>query len=144
MRKVILNTGEFTLIDDEDIIKVCGHDWSKHSGGYAYGYVNNKSVLLHRFLMPLQEVDHINRDKLDNRRCNLRYVTRAENNYNQPLRIDNTSGFKGIRWQETHKAWRARTIVNGKEIHLGYFQKLEDAIIARESAERKIRGVNFI
>jgi len=83
---------------------------------------------------PDGEIDHINGSGSDNRINNLRDVTTSENNKNVRLRSDNTSGFTGVRWFKRDNNWRARIVVNKKEIHLGYFDSIEDAIKARKEA----------
>jgi hypothetical protein len=78
-------------------------------------------------------VDHINHNRQDNRPCNLRLVTRAENNRNASKRSDNTSGYTGVNWSNAHGVWVARIQVDGKRKFLGYFESLEDAVFARSS-----------
>lgn len=81
------------------------------------------------------EIDHINRDDTDDRIANLRVASRSENNFN---RRDPVPGKQaGITWFAQTKRWRARIKVNRKEIALGYFVDIADAIAAREAAELK-------
>lgn len=67
------------------------------------------------------QVDHINGDKLDNRKINLRVCTHSQNQINRGKQKNNTSGFKGVYPQKQSKKYRAKISVNGKEYHLGYF-----------------------
>lgn len=72
-----------------------------------------------------EDIDHINRDKGDNRLSNLRACSRKENSCNGPKRANNTSGLKGVGAYEGR--WRARIKVDGRSIHLGIFDDKEDA-----------------
>lgn len=79
------------------------------------------------------EIDHINRIKDDNRIENLRVVTKRQNCCNLST---NTSGIPGVIWCKQQKKWRARIWVNGKNKHLGLFENIEDAKVARKKAEQ--------
>jgi len=80
-------------------------------------------------------IDHINHIRTDNRLINLRSVSHAENNKNQSKRSDNTSGVTGVCWHKKHKKWCAQIRVNGKQIYLGSFTDLADAVTARAAAK---------
>ena len=80
-------------------------------------------------------VDHINQKKTDNRFINLRKATAQENNQNRTTPINNTSGAIGVRFDPRMGKWRAQFYRNGKCCHLGFFARLEDAVIARKQAE---------
>ena len=98
---------------------------------------------LHRIIMDEPEdlvVDHINGDILDNCRNNLRIVTRQQNNMNQGISKNNKSGVSGVHWNKTNDKWRAKIAYKYKDIHLGCFEKLEDATKARKDAEMKYFG----
>lgn len=77
------------------------------------------------------EIDHINLDTLDNRRCNIRYCTHQQNQMNQPLQKNNTSGVSGVSYYPPRHKFRARIKINQQEIHLGYYDTFEDAVKAR-------------
>ena len=83
-------------------------------------------------------IDHINRDKLDNRKENFRYATKSENRINSKTRTDNVSGIQGVRFEEGK--WRVRISVNGKYVHLGMFNDFEEAVKTRLKAEKKYYG----
>jgi len=105
--------------------------------GYFRLWVNGRRYRLHRlmwFYMTGEwpdEIDHINHKRDDNRWCNLRNVSRSENQRNASLRKDNTSGYADIMWSKNHKKWVVRIQVNGSRGHHGYFQNIEDAVIKR-------------
>lgn len=131
------------LIDDEDYENVRQYPWSKNYLGYIAGKVNGKDVYLHRFIMGYPEgkvVDHINGDKLDNRKQNLRICTIRQNIMNAKVSKNNTSGYTGVSLRSDRELYRANIMVNRKQIYLGSFEKIEDAILARKQAEEKYFG----
>lgn len=108
----------------------------------AQGYVGiNRADLLHRVITkapPGTHVDHINGDKLDNRRANLRVVTAQINQVNRKRpNSNNTSGVRGVSMtlQSRINPWRAQITVNRKNVHLGLFPTRDAAIEARRAAE---------
>ena len=146
MKKIKLTKGKYALVDDEDFDYINQWKWS-FNGSYAVrgkyiGRVNGKDryerIYLHRDLNKTpkgMETDHINRNKLDNRRCNLRTVTKSKNNNNRDAYKNNICGVCGVNWYKQMKKYCSRIVVNGKRMHLGYFDNLEDAIKARKKAE---------
>ena len=110
--------------------------------GYIYIWYNNKLCLAHRlaFLymtgkLPHKVVDHIDRNKTNNKWENLRSVTQAENGRNTNLRKDNSSGVKGVWYSKRDNLWYARCWLKGKAIKLGSYKVKEDAIQARLNGE---------
>ena len=112
-------------------------------------YINGKqiSIKFHRcvaermgLIIKGLEVDHINRNSLDNRRCNLRIATRSLNGANRVKQTNNTSGFKGVNWFAETNRWRARLKANGKETHLGYFLSITEAAKAYDKAAKEHFG----
>ena len=85
-------------------------------------------------------VDHINGDTLDNRKCNLRICTQADNIKNRKKDIDNSSGYKGVNWSKSNKKYLARICVNKKIIYLGYHATAELAYSAYCEASKKYHG----
>ena len=77
-------------------------------------------------------IDHINRIKTDNRIENLRLVTKSQNNQNTSKQMNNTSGYKNIYWRKDNNKWIVRFQLNGKKIHYGWFENIEDAIRKRD------------
>lgn len=114
--------------------------------GYHMSNIGRGSYYTHRLIWtyfngPIAEgleIDHINRNPVDNRISNLRLVTRSQNNFNQSLRSNNKSGHRGVGWCATTGKWRARIKVDKSEKFLGYFDDKADAIIARQEAEREL------
>lgn len=138
--KIITKKGKEILIDAEDFEKVKRHSWCISKTGYPVANINGKVTKLHRYLLELTDskviVDHINRNTLDNRKSNLRFCTALENTRNTTVSKNNKTGHLGISLTPQGK-YRARIMVNRKEIRLGNYSKLEDAIRARKQAEKK-------
>lgn len=92
-------------------------------------------LALHRVIMDAPkglEVDHINHNRLDNRRINLRLVTHQQNLANMSMHRDNSSGHKNIYWQINRKCWQVQINRNGKKFHLGSFKDINKAIKAKD------------
>ena len=85
-------------------------------------------------------VDHINHNKSDNRKNNLRLATRSQNIQNRGIIPNNTSGVTGVHWHNHTKKWKAEIEVNKRKIYIGVFKEKEDAIKARKEAEVKYFG----
>lgn len=133
MKIVALKKAEI-LIDEEDFEKIVSYSWWVKPSGYVYTQVKKKTIYLHRFLMGAkagQELDHINRNKLDNRKANLRFCTRSQNNMNK-------SGVRGV--TPFRGKWRVRIKKDRKEMHVGVFNTYEQAVEARQITERSIFG----
>ena len=82
-------------------------------------------------------IDHIDGNGLNNRISNLRSVSKEESAKNKPLQLNNNSGCSGVRFYKPLGRWLARINVNGKRVHLGYFDLIEDAVKVRKEAEKK-------
>ena len=137
----VFENGKEMLLDIDDLDIVSDRSWNIDSLGYPYTVVDGRNVRLHIFLLGKPQkglvTDHINRNKLDNRRGNLRRCTQRENTHNSPIRSNNKSGVTGVYYDKKLKLWRAQIQVNGKPKHLGGFKNLEDAVITRKQAENK-------
>ena len=94
----------------------------------------------HGWCIGYNVVDHINRNPLDNRKCNLRVCSQQQNTINRSLRNDNTSGKSGVTFNKRIGKWQANVYISGKRHHLGYFDNKEDAITARLEGEEKYFG----
>src|SRR4030066_2139964 len=146
MKEIILTQGKTTIVDDEDYEWLSKWKWS-YSGEYARRgtKVNgvNKTNYMHKEILNAPngfQGDHINFDKLDNRRANLRICNQSQNTFNRPLRPDNKSGYKGVCWHKHKNKWHARVKINGKHIHLGYYSNLLDAAHAYLEGAKDIYG----
>ena len=144
-KRIELTKGKFTLVDDDMFDYLSQWKWCV-TNGYACRKYKNKDIKMHRVINNTPdglETDHINRNKLDNRRINLRSVTRRENSINHGLQRNNTSGHRGISYQEKYKSWRSYIKINSKQIHLGNYKNYEEAIKARKKAELKFGFVYY-
>ena len=85
---------------------------------------------------PKHDIDHINRNRSDNRICNLRDVTHQQNMCNAGDFSTNTSGRKGVYWDKRDSRWRARFLLGDKYLSLGRFKTFDEAVAARVAAEK--------
>lgn len=146
MKKIPLTRGKYAIVDDEDYVYLSQFSW--HDGGrYAIRHTSRKDghrpVWMHREIIGVSKgkhVDHINGDCYDNRRTNLRLATSSQNNQNAKIRKDNTTGYKGVCYRAKSRDYVAYININGKRIHLKTYRNLEDAIVARKTAELKYHG----
>ena len=125
-------------IDIDDLRKISKYTFYKDASGYFRTYINKKAVFLHNLIINNLSgefvTDHINRCKLDNRKCNLRVVTQKQNCFNYKLSKRNKSGHTGVCFDRNRNKYVA-TIGKRK---IGRFDNLEDAIKARELEVNKI------
>lgn len=147
MKIIPLTQGAVTFIDDEDFDLVCRWRWKLHPQGYACRstQVDGRyvTILLHRLIAdtpPHLQADHINRDRLDNRRNNLRNVTGSVNTMNQGLSPRNTSGYRGVTWDKERGKWQAKTKHLGRWVFLGRYDSAEEAAAARVAYDSRERA----
>jgi len=145
-----LTQGYTATIDAADVHLVEAWNWSalvvrntvyakrrEMSGG------KQRTILLHRVIMDPpddMQVDHISGDGLDCRRSNMRQATNSQNQHNQRISRNNTSGFKGVSWQASREKWQANIMVRGKHIYLGRFALPESAHAAYRKASARLHG----
>lgn len=131
-------------MDLSDFVRIEGRIGFNRDG-YPVTTVNGKCKSVHQVIMNNppegKQVDHTNRDRCDNRVCNLRYLTHRENMQN---RSDNTSGVPGVHWYTRHNKWQANIQINGIRKHLGYFDNLEDAAEAKHYADAVLESVGTV
>ncbi len=159
MKKIMLRgkrgKGKFALIDDEDFEIVSLFDWQINRDGYVFTDFNlngkRKKILLHRMIMNASDsqwLDHKSSNRLDNRKCKLRFCTPTENACNRLPNNNCISKYKGVNWSKSRKKWRARIQVNGKRIDIGLFHEETAAAQAYDIMARELHGefahYNFI
>lgn len=141
MRCVMKNGASF-IFDKNDFPVVSKHTWSL-ARGYIRTVIKGKSISLHRLLLSPDfdcQVDHINHDRTDNRRSNLRLATHAENQRNRGLRSNNTTGYKGVCYVKRDDNFIAYINANGTRFYLGSFETAEEAGRAYDAAAEKLHG----
>lgn len=152
MKRIPLTQGKYAIVDDEDFARLRGFKWcavksaQKEPRYYAvYGRrVKGKTrmIRMHRVIMgakPGQFVDHVNRDSLDNRRCNLRFCTIAQNGMNA-RKLRGSSKYKGVCRHEKYGVWVAHITVRGHLYFLGQSKIEEDAALMYNVAAQLVFG----
>lgn len=151
MRKIPLTQGKVALVDDADHEWLNQWKWTYGRSGYAvrgeYNGGNYKTIRMHRVIVSTpfgKFTDHINGDKLNNQRSNLRICDKAQNGYNREKPLTNSSGYKGVQLHNKNKQlakpWKACMRVRGKYYHLGFFETPEEAAKAWNKAALKQHG----
>ena len=140
--KCIMADGSFFIFDKDDFMAVKNYTWSV-ARGYARTVHGGKNLLLHKLIAQIDEqfqVDHINQNKLDNRRLNLRAATHGQNQWNRGRRRDNTSGFKGVCFDKRRGLYMAYINANHQRQYLGYFISPRQAALAYNQAAADLHG----
>jgi hypothetical protein len=137
------NKGQ-AIVDDADFEWLNKYKWRLSNAGYAdrNTFISGQaSISMHRQILGLEygdgkECDHINGDRLDNRRENLRIVTRQQNSWNRIKSVGCTSQYKGVHWSARNKKWKSAI----RRKHLGTFTDEADAARAYDAAARELFG----
>ena len=140
--EIKLSNGASAWVDSNDFEKIHNYSWSQHVKGGAVAYTgggraNPKNEYMHHLILPQKDgltVDHINRNTLDNRRCNLRYATRSENGAN----MDRGSEFKGV--TPHGPGFKAQITIDGSSKVIGTYPTKEEAAKSYDAAAREQWG----
>lgn len=134
MKQISLTQGKVALVSDEDFDYLNQFKWTAsfvHKTWYAqrgvYHAGKKTTQYMHRLVCEGGIIDHRDGDGLNNQRGNLRGCTHAENLRNRGKTKSNTSGHKGVYWNNPKQKWQARIQVDGKHYHLGYFDNITSA-----------------
>jgi|11_taG_2_1085331.scaffolds.fasta_scaffold41009_1 hypothetical protein len=133
-----LSNWYFSKIDIEDIDTISKYSWSISTSLYAR---NRTLWMMHRFIMNCPNwmyIDHINNDKLDNRKSNLRVCTHQENDMNRRSRISSTSKYKWVYFYRAYKKWSVNITYKWKRIHIGYFKNEDEAGMAYDKKAKEL------
>jgi hypothetical protein len=131
-----------TVVDAEDFARI-GHLRWHRADAYASGYIDGVLTLMHRAILgapPFEQasVDHLNGDGLDNRRANLRWLTKAQNRHNVRVRRDSASGVLGVSFDRRAQRWVGRVRVGKRQVFLKYFKDKTEASAAVVAARTRI------
>lgn len=128
-------------LEDYNLIK--DYTWNYNEDGYLISRPFGKTIRMHMLIMNSdgsRDVDHKNHITYDNRKENLRICDHFENVIHSKTYSNNTSGRKGVYWDNARQKWMAIITYNKKTVNLGRFDNFEDAVDARQSAEQKYHG----
>ena len=146
--EIIINSPKYgenrVLIDLEDVEKCKNKTYSIAKCGnifYAVFRQENKTKRLHQYLLNCngQTIDHINHNGLDNRKENLRIVTKSVNSFNRSVKLSNT-GYIGITYNKRHCLYQIRIVKDGKEYRKPCTKDLETAIKYKQELEMELYG----
>lgn len=150
VKELPLTKGYVAIVEDEDFDWLSQWKWTaKDCGNTVYGMRKYRkggrqfTISLHRQIMGNpegMEVDHEDRNGLNNRRSNLRVVSHKANAYNAKMNSRNTSGFRGVHRNPTRQRWVARIMHEGKSRTLGTFDDIVEAAKAYDQAAREWHG----
>lgn len=147
MKKIKLRKKGFAIVDPMYYDMVNKLSWFIDGRGYVVTDTNRrkdrKLIKLHRSIMNARKneaVDHINRDRLDNRIKNLRICTIGQNNCNRGKQKNNTSGYKGVTWDKKNKKWQASIQWLGKAHKVGRYKTAKQASLAYNKMAKIIHG----
>ena len=145
MKQIPLSNGKFSLVDDEDFAWLSKFKWHFNEG-YArtHDFVPGMTHYLHELVTLFKlkdQVDHIDANRLNNQKSNLRAATQQQNNANAlKWRRTCSSRYKGVCWAKTKNKWEVKITVNYKTIHLGRYFDEEEAARTYDQAAKEHFG----
>ena len=145
--QIPLTRGLFALVDSDDYKMLVSYKWYACTNGYAarserVSKTKQDCVLMHRFIMNAPkgvEVDHIDGDRLNNSKSNLRFCNRSENRRNS-CASNKTSRFKGVSWNKNEKRWKASIVFNLRTYSCGTFKDEVEAACAYNRKALELHG----
>jgi len=150
-KTIPLTRGMFAIVDESDYEWLAKFSWQYMPSGYARRGLRvhetgvSKAIMMHRQIInaPVGMLtDHINRNKLDNRRCNLRLCTPGQNSFNQGKQRFGraSSNYRGVFWATREERWEAKIYAQRKQYFLGYFDTAELAAMAYNDKAKELYG----
>ena len=151
MKKIPLTQGKYAIVDDEDYEELSKHKWCASRVGKTFyavrgikiGVNKRSTVKMHKQIMCTptgMDTDHIDMNGLNNQKGNLRVCTRSENLRNRRAPINNTSGQKGVHFDNKRNKWVAQLTLHGKNKHIGRFLTQNEARKSYQNACTKYHG----
>lgn len=144
--ELLLTNGEIAHVDDEDYSKLSVRKWycikTKTGRKVVTSGENGITLLVHREILNYHgtlDVDHVDRNGLNNRKVNLRLCTRQENSMNRALNTNNTSGYKGV-CKHKNGLWRAYINIDTIQENIGFYASKQMAAWAYNHAAKKYFG----
>jgi len=150
------NNGDEFMFDYEDYDMIKQYCWRLKKSGYLITNIRHEdkryTVEMHRLIInnfPFSKdlknyvLDHIDRNKRNNRRSNIRITERQKNSFNSNISKSNTSGVIGVCWHKENSCWTSHIRFNGKMIYLGSFHNIKEATMTRLRAEKEYFGDDF-
>lgn len=142
------------MVDDEDYDYLSQFNWfARRDTNTFYASRNiiladgkKTSTQMHREILGTKQgvfVDHKDRNGLNNQKSNLREVTNAQNSQNTGPHVDSKTGIKGVSFERTRNRWRVNIMLNGKNKNIGRFLTLDQAIEARNKADKALHPFNL-
>lgn len=152
-KKIPLTQGKYTIVDSDMFEYLSQWKWYLSSTGYAVrnvyigepGSDNRKlvNISMHRVVASTPNgmvTDHVNGNRIDNRRSNLRVCNSSENISCSGMHSNNKSGYKGVSWSKEYRKWRAKLTKNRVQVYSRLFETAEDAALAYNAASLKYNG----
>ena len=143
MKKITLTRGQFALVDDDWFYFLNQFKWQLSTKGYAIRTVKDKTIWMHRIILNTPKdyfTDHINGNKIDNRKSNLRIAKGSQNYGNVGLPKHNTSGFKGVSFEKSRNKYEAYISKKDKKVHLERFKTSKEAALVYNQAAQEYFG----
>lgn len=135
-KSIPLTQGQAALVDDDLFDELNKHKWC-FDGRYAQRKEGKKTIRMHRVILESPQVDHIDGNRLNNQRSNLRACNHTQNQMNREKSKGLSSLYKGVSWHKQTEKWRARIQTSEGNLYLGLFEsEVEAAQVYDEAAKQ--------
>lgn len=148
LKTIPLTKGKFAIVDDEDYEWLSQWKWHINSHGYVVRFNDRYCIQMHRLIIETfirefkndEQADHKNRIRHDNRKTNLRIVTREQNQRNRASNKNTSSKYKGVVWHKTRKKWQAQIKIKRKYYYLGVYDNEKEAAKIYDQKAKSLFG----